>query len=60
MLNCTLDEYVIKNKEKLNKFTIDSYLATILLSGIVLDTNSYVLKTDTNTFYYSYYLLHPL
>lgn len=41
---------------KLNKFTIDSYLATILLSGIVLDTNSYVLKTDTNTFYYSYYL----
>jgi len=41
---------------KLNKFTIDSYLATILLSGIILDTNNYVLKTDTNTFYYSYYL----
>jgi c-di-AMP phosphodiesterase-like protein len=41
---------------KLNKFTIDSYLATILLSGIILDTNNYVLKTDTNTFYYSYFL----
>lgn len=40
----------------LNKFTIDSNLATILLSGIVLDTNNYVLKTDSNTFYYSYYL----
>lgn len=41
---------------KLNKFIIDSYLATILLSGIILDTNNYVLKTDTNTFYYSYFL----
>lgn len=41
---------------KLNKFTIDSYLATVLLSGIVLDTNNYVLKTDSNTFYYSYFL----
>lgn len=40
----------------INKFTIDSNLATILLSGIVLDTNNYVLKTDSNTFYYSYYL----
>jgi len=41
---------------KLNKFIIDSYLATILLSGIILDTNNYVLKTDVNTFYYSYFL----
>lgn len=41
---------------KLNDFIVDSYLATILLSGIVLDTNNYVLKTDSNTFYYSYYL----
>lgn len=41
---------------KINDFTIDSYLATILLAGIVLDTNNYVLKTDSNTFYYSYYL----
>jgi len=41
---------------KENDFMIDSYLATILLSGIVLDTNNYVLKTNSNTFYYSYYL----
>lgn len=41
---------------KLNNFTVDSNLATILLSGIVLDTNNYVVKTDSNTFYYSYYL----
>lgn len=41
---------------KLNDFKIDSYLATILLSGIVLDTCNYVLKTSSNTFYYSYYL----
>lgn len=41
---------------KLNDYTIDSYLATVLLSGIILDTNNYVLKTDSNTFYYSYYL----
>lgn len=41
---------------KLNNFVIDSNLATILLSGIILDTNNYILKTDNNTFYYSYYL----
>ncbi len=41
---------------KTSDFTIDSYLATVLLAGIVLDTNNYVLKTDSNTFYYSYYL----
>jgi len=41
---------------KLNNFVIDSSLATILLSGIILDTNNYVLKTDSNTFYCSYYL----
>ena len=41
---------------KTNNFIIDSYLATVLLAGIVLDTNNYVLKTDSNTFYYSYYL----
>lgn len=41
---------------KINNFTIDYNLATILLSGIVLDTNNYTLKTDSNTFFYSYYL----
>ena len=40
----------------LNKFTFDSDLATILLAGIVLDTNNYSLKTDSNTFYWSYCL----
>ena len=35
---------------------IDSYYATILLSGIVLDTNNYTLNTTAETFYMSYYL----
>ena len=41
---------------KLNKFPIDSNLATVLLSGIILDTNNYTLKTDSDTFFYSHYL----
>ncbi len=39
-----------------SKTKIDEDVATILLSGIVLDTNNYVLKTTTNTFKASYYL----
>ena len=35
---------------------IDSYYATILLSGIVLDTNNFTLNTTAETFYMSYYL----
>ena len=35
---------------------IDSYYATILLSGIVLDTNNFTLNTTSETFYMSYYL----
>ena len=35
---------------------IDSYYATILLSGIVLDTNNYTLNTKAETYYTSYYL----
>ena len=35
---------------------IDSYYATILLAGIVLDTNNYTLNTTSETFYTSYYL----
>ena len=35
---------------------IDSYYATILLSGIVLDTNNFTLNTTAETFYASYYL----
>lgn len=37
---------------------IDSYYATILLSGIVLDTNNYTLNTTSDTFYASYYLTY--
>ena len=35
---------------------IESYYATILLSGIVLDTNNYMLNTNVETYYSSYYL----
>ena len=35
---------------------IDSYYATILLSGSVLDTNNFTLNTTSETFYISYYL----
>jgi len=35
---------------------IDSYYATVLLSGIVLDTNNFMLKTTSNTYYTAYYL----
>lgn len=35
---------------------LDPYFATILLSGIVLDTNNYMLKTTKETYYASYYL----
>ena len=35
---------------------IDSYYATILLSGIVLDTNNFTLNTTSETYYSAYYL----
>ncbi len=35
---------------------LESYYATILLSGIVLDTNNFTLKTTPETFYSAYYL----
>ncbi len=35
---------------------IDADLATILLSGIVLDTNNFVIKTNEKTYYMAYYL----
>lgn len=35
---------------------IDPYYATILLSGIVLDTNNFTLKTTADTYYAAYYL----
>lgn len=35
---------------------IESYYATVILSGIVLDTNNFTLKTTSNTYYAAYYL----
>lgn len=35
---------------------LDPYYATILLSGIVLDTNNFTLKTTSETYYSAYYL----
>ncbi len=35
---------------------LESYYATILLAGIVLDTNNFTLKTKPETFYSAYYL----
>lgn len=35
---------------------IEPYYATVLLSGIVLDTNNFTLKTTPETFYAAYYL----
>ncbi len=35
---------------------LESYYATVLLSGIVLDTNNFTLKTTANTYYAAYYL----
>ena len=35
---------------------INPYIATIVLAGIVLDTNNFSLKTDSATFYSAYYL----
>lgn len=35
---------------------VEPYYATILLAGIVLDTNNFTLKTSSDTYYASYYL----
>lgn len=35
---------------------LEPYYATVLLSGIVLDTNNFTLKTTADTYYASYYL----
>lgn len=36
--------------------TLDSFISTVLLSGIVLDTNNFILKTTAKTYYTAYYL----
>lgn len=35
---------------------IEPYYATVLLAGIVLDTNNFTLKTNSETYYSAYYL----
>lgn len=35
---------------------IEPYYATVLLSGIVLDTNNFTLKTNSETYYAAYFL----
>lgn len=35
---------------------LESYYATVLLAGIVLDTNNFTLKTNPDTYYAAYYL----
>lgn len=38
------------------KIKLEPYYATLLLSGIVLDTSNFTLKTTSETFYKAYYL----
>ncbi len=47
MITNLIEEYDIE---------LDPYYATILLSGIVLDTNNFTLKTTADTYYAAYYL----
>lgn len=47
---------MITNLIEICDVEIDAYYATILLSGIVLDTNNFMLKTTKETFYSAYYL----
>ena len=47
---------MITNLIEFYDVSIDSYFATILLSGIVLDTNNFTLKTNAETYYAAYYL----
>lgn len=47
---------MISNLVEYYDVELEAYYATILLSGIVLDTNNYTLNTTAETFYTSYYL----
>lgn len=38
------------------KVDLDPYYCTVVLAGIVLDTNNFTLKTSNDTFYAAYYL----
>lgn len=47
---------MISNLMEACNLKIDSYYATLLLAGIILDTNNFTLKTTANTYYAAYYL----
>ena len=47
---------MITNLIEAYKIELDPYYATLLLSGIVLDTNNFTLKTNSETYYAAYYL----
>ncbi len=38
------------------KVNLDPYYATLILAGIILDTNNFTLKTNAETYYTAYYL----
>lgn len=48
-------EIVANLIEKYN-VKLESEVATVILSGIVLDTNNFIVKTDSDTYYAAYYL----
>lgn len=58
----TIDEEVSSTCEMITSLIetydieLESYYATILLSGIVLDTNNFTLKTTADTYYSAYFL----
>lgn len=47
---------IVTNLIKKYNIELDKEIATIILSGIVLDTNNFVVKTDADTYYAAYYL----
>ncbi len=47
---------MITNLLESYKVTLDPYYATLVLAGMVLDTNNFTLKTNANTYYSAYYL----
>ena len=54
--NCSSASQMVVQILNEYKIEITPYLATILLSGIVLDTNNFTLNTNEETFYSAYYL----
>ncbi len=47
---------MITNLIESYKITLDPYYATLILAGMVLDTNNFTLKTNAETYYSAYYL----